>query len=172
MLSVAWTLRACRWPPETTAAIEGLESLYSARPSRSLFQTVFHSFRPPLLSQFTLSQPSSHSFVMLSLQHMILAWPALAACLAVPAPNTANPSSELVRRQLTSSQTGENGGYYYSFWTDGAGDVTYTNGDGGEYSVKWSGDAGNFVAGKGWQTGSARFVLSILGDKVELERLC
>ena len=96
---------------------------------------------------------------MLSLQHIILAWPALAACLAVPAPNTDNEVIELARRQLTSSQTGQNGGYYYSFWTDGSGDVTYTNDAGGEYSVKWSGDAGNFVAGKGWQTGSARYAL-------------
>lgn len=53
------------------------------------------------------------------------------------------------------AETGESGGFYYSFWADGAGDVQYQNGDGGEYSVTWSGDAGNFVAGKGWSTGSA-----------------
>jgi endo-1,4-beta-xylanase len=56
---------------------------------------------------------------------------------------------------LTTSQTGESGGFYYSFWTDGAGQVSYTNGDAGQYSVTWSGD-GNWVGGKGWATGSDR----------------
>ncbi len=52
----------------------------------------------------------------------------------------------LARRQaITSSETRTNGGFYYSFWTDGTGDVSYTNDAGGEYSVTWSGNAGNFV---------------------------
>ena len=62
---------------------------------------------------------------------------------------------ELMRRQSTPSATGTNNGYYYSFWTDGGADVTYTNGAGGEYSVTWSG-SGNFVGGKGWNPGAAR----------------
>lgn len=67
------------------------------------------------------------------------------------------PGQGLEKRQsLTSSSTGTDDGYYYSFWTDGNGDVTYTNGDAGEYSIVWSGDNGNFVGGKGWSTGSAR----------------
>lgn len=60
--------------------------------------------------------------------------------------------------QITSSETGTNDGFYYSFWTDGAGDVTYTNGAAGEYSVTWSGDNGNWVAGKGWATGTDRAI--------------
>ena len=44
-------------------------------------------------------------------------------------------------------------GYY--FWTDGGAAVNYTNGDGGEYQVTWSGH-GNFFGGKGWNPGSAR----------------
>jgi endo-1,4-beta-xylanase len=57
----------------------------------------------------------------------------------------------------TPSSTGTNNGYYYSFWTDGGGDVTYTNGVGGSYSVQWT-NVGNFVGGKGWNPGSARCV--------------
>ena len=60
--------------------------------------------------------------------------------------------------QITTSETGENNGFYYSFWTDGASQVTYTNGDAGRYSVEWSGDAGNWVGGKGWSTGSDRAI--------------
>lgn len=58
---------------------------------------------------------------------------------------------------LTSSQTGYNGGYFYSFWTNGAGSVNMTLGSNGNYAVSWSG-AGNFVAGKGWSTGGYRTV--------------
>jgi endo-1,4-beta-xylanase len=50
--------------------------------------------------------------------------------------------SDLVARSGTPSSTGTNNGYYYSFWTDGGADVTYTNGPGGQYSVTW-GTGGN-----------------------------
>lgn len=85
---------------------------------------------------------------MVSFTSLCVSLTAVAGVLAAPA--------ELATRQtLTSSGTGTSNGYYYSFWTDG-GSQTYTNGAAGEYSVTWSGDDGNFVAGKGWSTGSAR----------------
>jgi endo-1,4-beta-xylanase len=43
---------------------------------------------------------------------------------------------------------------YWQNWTDGGGTVNATNGSGGNYSVYWK-DCGNFVVGKGWNTGSA-----------------
>jgi endo-1,4-beta-xylanase len=35
--------------------------------------------------------------------------------------------------------------------------VTYSNGAAGKYSVTWK-SGGNFVGGKGWMPGSARYV--------------
>jgi hypothetical protein len=58
---------------------------------------------------------------------------------------------------LTQSQTGTHGGYYYSFWTDGGGSVSFTLQNGGRYSSQWS-NVGNWVGGKGWQTGGRRNV--------------
>lgn len=58
---------------------------------------------------------------------------------------------------LTTSQTGTHGGYYYSFWTDGGGSVSFTLQPAGRYSSQWS-NVGNWVGGKGWQTGGRRAV--------------
>lgn len=86
---------------------------------------------------------------MIFLTYVFLAASAVAGVFAFP--------SNLTERAGTPSSTGTNNGYYYSFWTDGGADVTYTNEAGGEYSITWSGN-GNFVGGKGWNPGSAQYV--------------
>ncbi|KAK5679010.1 hypothetical protein LTS10_008665 [Elasticomyces elasticus] len=95
---------------------------------------------------------------MAFLRNLFLACAVVTTCLAAPAPYAAEQARSLMPRQNTASGTGTSGGYYYMFWTDGSGDVTYTNGAGGQYSVEWSGNKGNWVAGKGWATGAARTI--------------
>ncbi|KAJ5605040.1 hypothetical protein N7510_010194 [Penicillium lagena] len=87
---------------------------------------------------------------MVSFSKLALGLAALSSVRAAP--------SELSKRQtITTSQTGTNNGYYYSFWTNGDGTVDYTNGAGGEYSVTWSNaNGGDFTCGKGWNPGSAQ----------------
>ena len=57
-------------------------------------------------------------------------------------------------QQVCNSQTGTQGGYYYTFWKDG-GTACMTLGNSGNYSTTYnlSGNR-NMVAGKGWATGS------------------
>jgi endo-1,4-beta-xylanase len=61
------------------------------------------------------------------------------------------------RQCLTSSQTGTNDGFYYSFWKDSPGIVNFCFEGGGRYTSQWSG-VNNWVGGIGWQTGSRRTV--------------
>lgn len=63
-----------------------------------------------------------------------------------------------VRAQtLTSPQTGQHGGYFYSFWTDAEGQASFTLDNDGNYRSRWS-NVGNWVGGKGWRTGGPKVV--------------
>ncbi|OQR80714.1 endo-1,4-beta-xylanase (XlnA) [Thraustotheca clavata] len=59
------------------------------------------------------------------------------------------------------SASGDDHGFYYSMWSDGATQTNYKNLNGGSYSVTWSspnGGGGNFVGGKGWEVGKSRAI--------------
>ncbi|MFW6436984.1 MAG: glycoside hydrolase family 11 protein [Halococcoides sp.] len=58
---------------------------------------------------------------------------------------------------ITENQTGTDDGYFFSFWTNDEGSVTMDLEDDGSYSTEWS-DTGNFVCGKGWETGGRKDV--------------
>ncbi|PGH13490.1 hypothetical protein AJ79_03620 [Helicocarpus griseus UAMH5409] len=61
-------------------------------------------------------------------------------------------------RDGTESSSGEHGGYYYNFFSDGTGWVEYINGPSdGEYSVQWQ-DSGSWIGGKGWSQGTSRVI--------------
>ena len=94
---------------------------------------------------------------MVSFKSLLLSLSAVAGVFG--APTSLQPYDnpvEIVKRAGTPNSTGNNNGFYYSFWSDGQGQVTYTNGAAGQYSVQWSGNRGNFVGGKGWNPGAAR----------------
>ncbi|KAM7190117.1 glycoside hydrolase [Naviculisporaceae sp. PSN 640] len=50
---------------------------------------------------------------------------------------------------------GTHNGFYYNYWTDGQGSVSYVNKDQGSYAVSWE-KCGNFYAGKGWGPSDSR----------------
>lgn len=90
---------------------------------------------------------------MVAISSLFLAASAAAGVFAAPEP----PFAALAKRQTySSSATGTHNGYYFSFWTDGAGQIRYTNEAGGQYSATWSGN-GNWVGGKGWNPGNDRY---------------
>ncbi|KAF4621717.1 hypothetical protein G7Y89_g14488 [Cudoniella acicularis] len=98
---------------------------------------------------------------MVSFSSLLLAVSVVGAALAAPSeivPTKVTKRDTSKTNGGTPNATGTSGGYFYSWWSDGSASATYTNGDAGQYSVSWSGNAGNLVAGKGWNPGGAKVV--------------
>ncbi|KAF5532155.1 endo-1 4-beta-xylanase [Fusarium phyllophilum] len=76
---------------------------------------------------------------------------------SLAAPSKEGLFSKITKRAGTPNSSGTNNGFYYSWWSDGGADATYTNGEGGSYSMEWK-DGGNVVGGKGWSPGKARTI--------------
>ncbi|KAJ8523203.1 hypothetical protein ONZ45_g304 [Pleurotus djamor] len=96
---------------------------------------------------------------MVALTSLLVTVTAALTAVAFPSLN----GTELYPRAGTPSSEGNHGGFFYSWWTDGQGDATYTNQNGGQYSIQWSGNRGNLVGGKGWNPGTTNRVISYSG---------
>ncbi|RPA73741.1 endo-1,4-beta-xylanase I precursor [Ascobolus immersus RN42] len=101
---------------------------------------------------------------MVAFTSVLLALSAVAGVFAAPATELAARSEGgLAKRQRTPNGTGMHNGFYYSFWSDGQGNINYQNGAGGSYTVQWSGN-GNWVGGKGWNPGTSNRNINYSGQ--------
>jgi endo-1,4-beta-xylanase len=97
---------------------------------------------------------------MVSFKSLFLAATAFTAVLGRPFDfldgDDGNSTEVLEKRQLTPNSQGQHNGYFYSWWSDGGGQATFTMGEGSRYQVNWR-NTGNFVGGKGWNPGNGRY---------------
>lgn len=64
--------------------------------------------------------------------------------------------SKAMAKTIASNETGWDG-LYYSFWTNGGGNVSMNLNGGGAYQANWR-NCGDFTCGKGWKTGSGHTI--------------
>ncbi|KAK0668172.1 family 11 putative glycoside hydrolase [Cercophora samala] len=98
---------------------------------------------------------------MVSFKSLLLAATAVTSALGRPFDfldqDNGNSTEALERRQITPNGEGYHNGYFYSWWSDGGGQATYTMLEGSRYQVSWR-NTGNFVGGKGWNPGNGRTI--------------
>jgi endo-1,4-beta-xylanase len=98
---------------------------------------------------------------MVSFKSLLLAATAVTSVLGRPFDfldqDNGNSTETLEKRQVTGNSEGYHNGYFYSWWSDGGGQATYTMLEGSRYQVSWR-NTGNFVGGKGWNPGSGRTI--------------
>ncbi|TQN68418.1 Endo-1,4-beta-xylanase G [Colletotrichum shisoi] len=95
---------------------------------------------------------------MVSLKYILLATAAAAAVLARPfdfldEQNDGNSTELLEKRQVTPNSEGTHNGYFYSWWSDGGGQVTYTMGAGSRtinYGGSFNPSGNGYLAVYGW----------------------
>lgn len=63
---------------------------------------------------------------------------------------------------LTSNSTGNQGGFYYTFWKD-SGNASMTLQSNGRYQSQWNSGTNNWVGGKGWKPGNSSRVINYTG---------
>ncbi|KFY36925.1 hypothetical protein V494_04932 [Pseudogymnoascus sp. VKM F-4513 (FW-928)] len=69
-----------------------------------------------------------------------------------------NPAALPSKRSVPPTSQGYHNGYFYAFWSDGIGNITYTLSDStSSYSVAWE-DISSFYGGIGWNPGSGRTI--------------
>lgn len=78
---------------------------------------------------------------MVSFKSFLLAAAAATSVLARPFDflerDDGNSTETLERRGVTPNSVGTHNGYFYSWWSDGGGDATYTMLEGSRYQVNW-----------------------------------
>ncbi|KAF2686329.1 glycoside hydrolase family 11 protein [Lentithecium fluviatile CBS 122367] len=94
---------------------------------------------------------------MVAFSSVLLALGSVASVLASPVNITEAATLNLITRAVSPGQ-GTHDGFFYSYWTDGKGSITYNNEAKGKYSATWN-NVGNWVGGKGWNPGSPRTVV-------------
>jgi endo-1,4-beta-xylanase len=103
-----------------------------------------------------LRSSSNSQFTMVSIKSVLAAATAVSSALAAPFDFVPRDNSTALQaRQVTPNAEGWHNGYFYSWWSDGGGQVQYTNLEGSRYQVRWR-NTGNFVGGKGWNPGTGR----------------
>lgn len=98
---------------------------------------------------------------MVSLKSLLVSATAITTALARPfdfldeRDGVNATAGALEKRQVTPNSEGYHNGYFYSWWSDGGGQVQYSMLEGSRYQVNWR-NTGNFVGGKGWNPGNGR----------------